>query len=116
MLTFILLTFVAYLSIDFSVYWLGNKEVTHFSEIFSHHFKMLPIYLIANVLLTVGFLYGVGKEINPMVLLVYSIIIWAISLMIVAVVLYKIYPNALSLLGIVIIVAGALLVNFSVKH
>lgn len=116
MVKFIPLTFLAYLAIDFAVYWLGNSKNLTLFEILIHHLKMLPIYLVANVLLTIGFIAGAEKGLSPILLFSISIAIWIISLIIVSAVLYKTIPNLVSALGFVCIFFGIVLIQIGIKH
>lgn len=107
---FVALTLIAYVSIDFAVYWIGTKETITFNEIFIHHLKMLPIYLIANIALSFGFLKG-NEVMNPLLLFSISILIWIVSLLIVSIVLYKTQINLMIIAGLLIVVIGVVIVN-----
>lgn len=107
---FIVLTLAAYVSIDFAVYWVGIGETLTFKQIGFHHLKMLPVYFIANILLSYGFLSG-NNSMNTLLVFSISIGIWIVSLLIVSAVLYKTYPNLITLLGFVIVGIGIAIVN-----
>lgn len=107
---FIVLTLIAYVSIDFAVYWVGTKESITFNQIIIHHLKMLPIYLTANIALSFGFIKGNGV-ISPLLLFSISILIWIVSLLIVSIVLYKTQINLLIIIGLMIVVVGVVVVN-----
>ena len=109
-LLFVLLTLVAYLAIDFAVYWIGTNESVSFNDILVHNFKMLPIYLIANIGISYGFILGNG-ELKPIMLFSISIAVWIISLLLVSVILYKTQINLTVLVGMLIITVGAIIVN-----
>lgn len=115
MLGFILLTFIAYLSIDFAVYWLGNEAKLTFNDVFIHHLKMLPIYLTANIMLSIGFNMVNIKGYSPILLFGISILIWIISLLFTSMILFKTYPSWTSLLGFGLIIVGVIIVQVSVK-
>jgi hypothetical protein len=76
---------------------------------------MLPIYLVANILVTTGFIFGFKTGLNPMLLFELSMLIWILSLVIVSMVLYKIYPGWISALGLSFILLGIILVQYSLK-
>lgn len=115
MFKFILLTFISYLSIDLAVYSITKKLNVEFMDILLHHLKMLPIYLVANILISYGFMSGADSNIKPLLLFNISICIWAVSLVLTAAILYKTYPNALTVLGGVVILLGVMVVNYSIK-
>lgn len=107
---FIALTLVAYISIDFAVYWVGLGEMMTTKQIIFHHMKMIPIYFVANILLSYGFLSG-NNSMNTLLVFSISIAIWIISLLVVSMVLYKTYPSPVTLLGFAIIGVGIVVVN-----
>lgn len=109
-LIFIGLTLIAYLFIDFAVYWIGTNESITFKEILSHHLKMLPIYLGANIALSIGFIKG-NEVMSPLLLFSISILIWIVSLLIVSIVLYDTKINVTIIAGLLIVVFGVVIVN-----
>lgn len=109
-LVFIGLTLVAYIAIDFAVYWVGVGELLSYREIVTHHLKMLPIYLIANILLSVGFIKG-NIHLSPLLMFSISIFIWIMSLLVVSIVLYKTKLNITVFIGLLIVVCGVVVVN-----
>lgn len=112
MIKFVVLTLVAYIAIDIAVYWLGNKASVTFTEIVKHHLKMIPIYLIANIFITFGFIQAITKS-NPIILFSLSILLWVMSLLIVSLFLYKTYPNWLTIVGFSVVIVGIVLVHKS---
>lgn len=115
MLQFIVLTFISYLSIDIAVYWLGNQSKLSFGDVFLHHTKMLPIYLFANIMLTIGFNVVNVKGYSPILLFGISMFIWIISLILTSIILFKVYPSWLSLLGITFILMGIIIIQIGIR-
>lgn len=112
---FIVLTLIAYISIDFAVYWIGVRELLSYGEIIKHHLKMLPVYLGANILLSIGFIKG-KVTLSPLLIFGLSVFLWIISLLLISIILYKTNLNTTVYIGLLIIVFGLIVVNKGLNY
>lgn len=113
---FFIYTFFAYIMIDFAVYGIGKSPNSTIVEVLIHHTKMLPVYLLGNFLVSLGFIAGLKSGWNSTFLFGASMAIWVMSLLIINIFLFKNMPNWLSVFGFVIILAGIFIVHLSIKH
>lgn len=104
MIKFALFTLFAFLAIDWAVCGVGKSQQLSFLDIALHH-----------ALITAGFIFGVKQGINPMMLFGISIGLWIMSLLIINIVIFKNYPNLMSIVGFVFILIGVVLIHFSIQ-
>jgi len=116
LLIFFLLTLLSYLSIDFAVYWIGKDVDLNNFQVTMHHLKMLPVYLIANIFISIGFITGIKNGGSPLFLISASMFVWTICLLIIGAIIYKQIPGWLTLVGFIVIIAGILIIQMDLSR